>query len=167
MTGFLYSGIVRRRIVPYKRTTKRGKWRDPVTVYHKSQKDLAAELMMTISPDSAMTIAALSRLGKLKQVFKEPLIDTPYRLGVALGVPPLKRKVDVLPRNRGDYDNYVKAVLDAMQYFNITSGDTVQEYRGPCPVKFGEHELESGVYPAASWMLVWTLRKAGPTVTLS
>jgi len=91
------------------------------------------------------------------------LIQQPYRFGLAVCAPPVKSGPNKgkLPTNRGDYDNYVKAFLDAAQNCFLVPEDSLRWYRGPCDARAVEGgNIESGVYASTDWWFIWRFELA-------
>jgi hypothetical protein len=79
----------------------------------------------------------------------------PLRLGVAVFLNPGKSGPGkgTVPTNKGDWDNYFKAVADCLVYYKFLPGDNANILRGPDSVWLPDwnpdsSKLESGVYPA-------------------
>lgn len=104
------------RIVPYTRAPRAARRRPDVLRYQADQKQVAK---------------ALAYHWRGPRPYAEP-----YRVGVQVhsapcGSGPNKGR---LPGNIGDWDNSLKAVLDAMQYHGIVAGDDARYFQGPAPV---------------------------------
>jgi len=114
---------------PYQRTPHQARFNARSKAYHASQNELALRIRMA---------AAASRI---------PLpVPSPYRVAICVFLPPVKGKRRGngleglrLPANAGDWDNWLKAVLDAMCHHGMLAGDSAAHFRGtigglPCGV---------------------------------
>lgn len=77
----------------------------------------------------------------------------PLRLGVAVFINPGKSGPGkgTVPTNKGDWDNYYKAIADCLVYYKYLDGDNANILRGPADVYLPQWNpdsplIESGVY---------------------
>jgi hypothetical protein len=77
----------------------------------------------------------------------------PLRLGVAVFLNPGKSGPGkgTVPTNKGDWDNYYKALADCLVYYKFLDGDNAHILRGPAEVYLPQWKpdsplIESGVY---------------------
>lgn len=141
----LMTARIQRRIVPYHRVGggKAARWSEASKRYHASQDRLWLEILRECP--------GLPR----------PLTTSPVRVGTAVFLPPVesgphKRS---LPANKGDWDNYHKAVLDCLVHYDVLVGDHARAVVGPGRVVLPEsgEVLESGCYLSDSESLVITV----------
>ncbi len=104
-----YTGTITPLPVPYQRMTREGRFTPRAKRYHSSQ----------------ARVAVLLRLG-IKRAVRGP-----YRLTVAVHVNPVASGPNKggYPGNRGDVDNFGKAVADALQFGKLVDGDDMRHMR--------------------------------------
>ena len=63
--------------------------------------------------------------------------QVPVRVGVAVFFPPVGRGINKghPPEDGGDWDNYLKAVLDAAIHFGVIKNDSPRWFRGPAMIR--------------------------------
>ncbi len=66
---------------------------------------------------------------------ESPFWDTPFLFALAIDVPVTAK--GAIPKNAGDYDNYLKAWMDAaqMDHVKVFRDDSLNLYRGPCQIR--------------------------------
>jgi len=161
-------GSLDRKIRPY---TRRGTQRFTSAAwgkYDKDQKVLALELFACVLQQRAASARRLvldvaQQAGvhphKLLAPGTLPLVRAPYLFGLRIGCPTTKK--GALPKNEGDFDNFVKAFLDALQRGRVVDGDSLYHYRGPCAVVPSCPDTPS-VVPSPNWWFAWRLLPLPP-----
>lgn len=127
--------------LPYTRAPHAARFTAAVKNYHASSEALAVQI-------KAELLRKYRHLPATERVIKPP-----FRVALAVFLAPMKGKrkpTDALFGLRlsatgGDYDNYVKALVDAMVYRDLTIGDGPACFRGILP------DRPSGVYALPSW----------------
>lgn len=111
---------VPRRIVPYVRSTRNGGWKPNVRRYHESQERLWLETL-GVAPG-----------------IRKPLTTDQVRVGVAVFFDPVKSGPNKggVPANKGDWDNYYKAVVDCLVHYGALVEDNASRVAGPSFVEF-------------------------------
>jgi Holliday junction resolvase RusA-like endonuclease len=140
----IFTEIIPWRIQPAVRTNYRD-FSKPAKRYHDSQ----AKVYEFIS-------SRLVEYGFVESTFKMGIRKCyPLRLGVAVFINPGKSGPGkgTVPTNKGDWDNYYKAVADCLVYYKFLDGDNAHILRGPAEVYLPQWKpdsplIESGVYPA-------------------
>lgn len=91
--------------------------------YYRSQAGLAAYMRSVFMRDEDVMAG------------ESPFWDTPFLFGLAIDVPVTAK--GKIPRNAGDYDNYIKAWMDAGQWdtAKLFMDDSLRLYRGPCQIR--------------------------------
>jgi Holliday junction resolvase RusA-like endonuclease len=136
--------IIPWRIQPAVRTNYRD-FSKPAKKYHDSQARMNDYICSQLEKDNLSPSAVKDVLHNLY----------PIRLGVAVFLNPGKSGPGkgTVPTNKGDWDNYFKAVADCLVYYDFLPGDNANILRGPDSVWLPDwnpdsSKLESGVYPA-------------------
>ena len=159
----LFSGVIAGKVTPYVRV--QGRFAKPAKRYHASQRRIAYLMAMECCEADygqrkiVEATHSLRREG-VKDIFRLPPVDIPYRFGLRMTAPVVKSKSSPnygqLPGNAGDYDNVVKAFLDAAQYAGVVAEDSLRWYRGPAPVVIDGELLASGVVAGVEWSYQWS-----------
>ena len=178
-----YSGVIIGKIKPYTRVGQG--FSKKKSTYYKSQARVAGDLFIDVVKQKAPLIAQSAEnrllLGRApSDVLKHneyPLIEAPYRFGLVVVCPPVKTGPNkgLPPGNAGDYDNFVKAILDAAQFAGVVENDSLQHYRGPCEMsmskpsgpgwerlkkqKLIEGRIAPGVWLGTEWLFWWTIKQ--------
>ena len=119
-------GRLRVAMVPYVRMTTGGKWSARARRYTQAQGWIGADV-----------VATMRRSDRWKgRGGGSPLIKEPIRVGLRITQPPTK--AGKLPMNRGDYDNFLKAFLDAIVGAGVIADDSMRWYRGPALMMDGK-----------------------------
>ena len=154
--------VIHGKIVPYTRQTRRGHFTKAAKRYHASQDVVMMSMIRALSKDAvtaqalmaAMSMSGSGLMGALSRDGK-PYIMTPFRFGLSITAPPVKSGPNKghLPSNAGDYDNFVKAFLDAAKKVALIPDDSLRWYRGPTNAR-----RTCGVYidPSSTWSFHWT-----------
>jgi len=136
--------------------------------YLDNQKELAGHLFWEViqqhHPDQVNSLRLRHRAGmgidRLLTSESYPLIRQPFLFGLAIGVLPNKGNGKI-PARGGDFDNFVKAFLDAAQRGQVIPDDNMRWYRGPCWVQSAlDSSIRPGVYVSDAWWVRWTFRVA-------
>jgi len=132
-----------RRIVPYVRIPHAAKHSKRAKRYHASQNMLAMELRAGLRAAGIFgTIAERIRVGV--EVYVTPCASGPNKGGFRA--------------NEGDWDNYFKAVVDAMKHHGLIEEDNMARVAGPGP--------GSGAYLAERERVVVTIWAADAAETM-
>ena len=142
----IFTEIIPWRIQPAVRTNYRD-FSKPAKKYHESQ----AKVYDFIS-------SRLVGYGFTESIFKLGIRKLyPLRLGVAVFINPGKSGPGkgTVPTNKGDWDNYYKAVADCLVYYKFLDGDNANILRGPAEVYLPQWNpdkplMESGVYASTA-----------------
>lgn len=111
--------------------------------YYASQRKLGAYMRAEMMTDDDVMVG------------ESPFWDTPFMFALAIDVPVTAK--GAIPRNAGDYDNYLKAWMDAaqMDHAKVFRDDSLNLYRGPCQIR------PVPVMPSADglWRFFWRVEK--------
>jgi len=136
------------RIMPYVRTNYRD-FSAKAKAYHNSQFMICDYIDRSIAANLDMSVDEYKLFIHSK---------CPVRVGTAVFIPEGKGKLKgQVTKNKGDWDNYQKAVCDALVYYKYLPGDSAHTVRGPDIVivppewDYG-NVVESGVYLSNSKM---------------
>lgn len=144
------SGFYPHRIVPFVRV-RRGERRADANAYRTSRKQLVEALTSIFWTLDPPTRAAWKAAGCL---FTQPVL-----IGLALHVPVTAQ--GTIPRNRGDFDNYIKALLDALVDAKVLEDDSLWHVRGVVGTFEHEgHTYASRVHPTppgTPWEARWAV----------
>ena len=126
-------GVWRGKVVPYQRQTRRQRH----TGYETSKRAIGGHM--------------LSRFyGLSNGQMSLPAITWPFFFGLLVSVP--KTSAGLLPGNCGDFDNHIKAWLDAAQKAALIPGDDARFFRGICTAPGGGFSrFEMG----SEWRFSW------------
>lgn len=137
-------------MIPYVRQTHNSKFTDSRAIDYNARKKIIAGLVK-----GQMIINGFGDYISEKDFLDEPIIDVPYKIGFAIA--PKKNKAGLLPDNT-DFDNYIKAFLDALVSQGVVKGDTFRQFRGfvmigdylPCVLDLEPDSYEPTIY----WRIV-------------
>lgn len=146
--GTIIRGTYRGRLKPYVRAPHQARWSKRVKAYHADRDCWRLHF---------------------DRVFREhgcQQIQCPYKVGLVLVVPPTQ--AGYLPGNKGDWDNYFKALLDALAWAGtkkrpetpFVPGDDLRWFRGPCDVGGVESDVYLGT-PGQGWQMRWQVETVG------
>lgn len=140
----IFTEIIPWRIQPAVRTNYRD-FSKPAKKYHESQAKVYDHISSRMAEHGIIETTLKLEIRKLY----------PLRLGVAVFLNPGKSGPGkgTVPTNKGDWDNYYKALADCLVYYKFLDGDNAHILRGPAEVYLPQWKpdsplIESGVYPA-------------------
>lgn len=140
----IFTEIIPWRIQPAVRTNYRD-FSKPAKKYHESQAKVYDHISSRMAEHGIIETKLKLEIRKLY----------PLRLGVAVFLNPGKSGPGkgTVPTNKGDWDNYYKALADCLVYYKFLDGDNAHILRGPAEVYLPQWKpdsplIESGVYPA-------------------
>ena len=141
----IYTEIIPWRIQPAVRTNYRD-FSKPAKRYHDSQAKVYDHISSRMVEYGFVD---------LKMVIRKCY---PLRLGVAVFINPGKSGPGkgTVPTNKGDWDNYYKAIADCLVYYKFLDGDNANILRGPAEVYLPQWQpdsplIESGVYASTDY----------------
>ena len=145
----IYTEIIPWRIQPAVRTNYRD-FSKPAKKYHESQAKVYDHIA-----------GRMVEYGIVETDIKMAIRDFyPLRLGVAVFINPGKSGPGkgTVPTNKGDWDNYYKAVADCLVYYKFLDGDNANILRGPAEVYLPQWNpdsplIESGVYASTDYLI--------------
>lgn len=163
----IVEGALHGKVKPYTRAIK-GHWKPDATAYKKSQARVGAALLEAAAalPSGWRGCTPCRATGRVRKAVRPcsacggsgsvraARILVPYRFGLVVWMP--TTKAGELPLTGGDWDNFVKAWLDAAQDVALVEDDGPRWFRGPAPVG----ETPSGVYAAPDWRFEWAFYEA-------
>ena len=142
----IFTEIIPWRIQPAVRTNYRD-FSKPAKKYHESQAKVYDHISSRMAEWGIIETKLKLEIRKLY----------PLRLGVAVFLNPGKSGPGkgTVPTNKGDWDNYYKALADCLVYYKFLDGDNAHILRGPAEVYLpqwhpGSPLIESGVYASTA-----------------